>query len=110
MAQRKIDKDYELIVPLDYVILDRLMDEGTMMGGIAPLGTAVSELRKRKPLDILTPEEVSARLRNMNTQGLAIKVRTSGNKRFVWQRSAEGLRMLTEYLEAHGEEAKAWRP
>jgi hypothetical protein len=88
LATKSARGEYELVDPLDYMILDKLQDEGTTMGGYYPLADSVPGLRKAHFSD-LPNTVVSARLRVMHIQGLVLQVKTVGSK-MGWQRTEAG--------------------
>lgn len=93
--------DFELIDPLDYMLLDKLEANGTMLGGLYPLGTTVTSLKGKFPM--LDSNQISSRLRIMNAMGLLAKVQMVGGAgRGAWQRSAIGDAELDKWKEQHG--------
>lgn len=103
IAERAKKGDYELVEPLDYMILEVLQDEGTLMGGYYPLTTSIGSLRKTfKELNAAEPNLLANRCRVLALQGLAIKVRIAGAGKFGWQRSKKGKELVEKWRQAKG--------
>lgn len=93
------------MVPLDYLIIDALHDEGELLGGYYPVGDTVAQLRK-KHFSELTSDQLSARLRALMTQGIVVRVKgvgTSGN--YLWQRTTTGKELLQQWQQTQKERA-----
>ena len=101
LAQLNAEGEYSLVEPLDYLILAELQEEGTLMGGYYPLATHVKALHKhfKKELPITM---LSARLRVLHQQKLAVPVGASSQRISGWQRTAKG----KELVEAWQQETK----
>lgn len=111
VGDRAAKGDYTLIEPLDYMILDKLPDEGTTMGGIYPLGASVANLVKlfKKETGQDVPSGVfSGQLRSMHMQKLAVKVKVTGigSAAFAWQRTKEGKKLLNKWKERNSGESR----
>lgn len=89
---------YDLVVPLDYLLLEKLQDEGTLFAGLYPLGDTVIGLGKKfdQVKGGLDPKIVTSRLRSMQIQGLTISIHsgTSSGTVKVWQRTPVGATVL----------------
>ena len=106
-AAEKIEQGiYELVAPLDYMILDFMPEEGAMFAGLYPLGETAANLLKK-----FTPEQqkamkstlIAARLVSLNVQKLAINMRAGGTtEKRVWQRTKKGTEVLNEWKETNG--------
>lgn len=87
--------------PLDYELLQRMPEEGAMLG-YHTLGMtvkhALKELNKDVPLAArLTAEEVSARVRSMHVVGYVAKVKLLGTGGTLgWQRTPKGTAFYEE--------------
>jgi hypothetical protein len=98
LATRNAEGDYDLIEPLDYLILAEMQEEGTLMGGYYPLATNATALKKRFPE--LTSSLISTRLRVLHLQGLVVATKTpttEGSKRSsrqAWQRTKKGKELV----------------
>ena len=87
----------ELIVPLDYAILDKLPDEGSVVG-YHPLGRTVRVLAPE--FEGVDSEQLSGRLKSMELMGLTkgIKVTPVGQGR-GWQVTPLGKKLLKSWKE-----------
>jgi len=96
---------YQLVDPLDYILLGFLPDEGSMFAELYPLGETVQNLKAK-----LTPEQqkaiktssISNRMRIMHLMGLVVKkdkgLDTGGNA--IWQVTPKGKDVLKKWKEA----------
>jgi hypothetical protein len=91
LKQRNEEGDYDLIEPLDYLILAELPEKGTLMGGYYPLATSSKSLKKRFPE--LTSSLISTRLRLLHMQELAVPINTANSKN-GWQRTKKGKELV----------------
>lgn len=93
--------DYsDLILPLDYLILEQLTPEGTTMSGLYPIGSSTKAIEKGLQ-GAIAGSAISARIRIMNMLGLAIKVKSlgQGNHAAAWQRSVKAEELLKKWKE-----------
>lgn len=82
-----------LIDPLDYLILDKTLDEGTMMGDYYPLGTTVKSLVKQ--FKGLTSDQVSGRMNLLRQADLVKTIRVTGGN--AYQRTRLGKEILEKW-------------
>lgn len=92
---------YDLILPLDYKILEQLPEEGTMVADLYPLGETIQNLKKKFP-EMPGDQVFSARIRSMEAQGLTLKVRAVGNsgagsRNNAWQRTKTASALLAKW-------------
>jgi hypothetical protein len=98
LADRVKGGEYELVEPLDYLILEMLQDEGELMGGYYPLTTSITALRKAfKELNAAEPNLLANRVRVLALQGLTIKVRIAGAGKNGWQRTKAGKELADKW-------------
>lgn len=108
LADKAARGDYQLIEPLDYLILGHLQSEGTLFANLYPLGNTAADIAENKFDKQLTVGQVSQRLRSMNTQGLVVLVLSGigmGGKK-VWQRTAKGEQIYKAWKERNGDKSK----
>lgn len=82
--------DYsDLINPLDFLILEKLPEEGEIAFGLYPQGESTQNLSNTsfKPL---TPTQLAMRLRILQTLGLVLKVTMLSRTKEGWQRTTKG--------------------
>lgn len=102
VAERaKDDPASAMVVPLDFMILDKLPDEGTLMGGYFPITAFVEELGERHFKE-LTSDQIGGRLRSMAAIGLTVMVKTVGagkqsRRQHGWQRTEKGKEVLAAW-------------
>lgn len=84
--------EYELVLPLDTLILGVLEKEGSTFGGLYEIGTPAPEIIKKLSLDgKMKASQVGSRLNTLRMQGLAKRVRLLGAKSgWGWQRTGAG--------------------
>lgn len=88
-------------MPLDYELLRRMPDEGSMLGyhTIAlTVGHVKDTLNKDAPEGArLTTGHIAARIRSMHVAGLCVKVRVMGaSSAHGWQRTPKGAKFLRD--------------
>lgn len=91
--------DYDEFIPLDYIILSHLHDEGELAFGLYPVGeTAKNLMTKFTPEQqgALTTNMLASRLRTLALWKLALPV-TIGTRKTVWQRTKTGKELLTQW-------------
>ena len=102
--------EYQLLEPLDYMILQHLPDQGTLFAGLYPLGETTPNLvgkftPEQRTLGGVDSHFVSTRLRVLHIQGLVLNLRSAkntGGKR-IWQRTKEASRLVKEWEKNHHE-------
>jgi hypothetical protein len=102
LASKAARGEYELVEPLDYMILDLLQDEGSMFADLYPLGETVPALVKKLG-GKLTNSQLTSRVRILHIQGLIVQKKSLTNKSgstTVWQRSKVGASLLNKWKEA----------
>lgn len=93
-----------LIDPLDYLIMDKLPAQGTLMGGVVPIGETVRNLVNTAFKDLLSSEEVAGRLNAMQFTGHTVSVRLQGGKRtHGWQITKRGQEDLAAWKAEKGD-------
>lgn len=102
LGDRAARGEYELVEPLDYLLLGELPEAGTMLAGLYQIGSTVAELEKKFPL---TSSQIHARIRSLHVQGLVVKVKTfgTGAGKWSWQRSEEGSALVDKWKETQSE-------
>lgn len=102
LAERAAEGDFDLVVPLDYLILDEMTAPGTMLAGLYELGTTTKEIARK--YNAVSPGTVAARARNMGVMGMCRKVKLVGahtskshSGHTAWQRTELGDKMLQEW-------------
>lgn len=95
--------NYQLIEPLDLILMGHLPKEGALFGGLYPLGETVQNLylKFEKKVKITT---ISTRLRVLNIQGLVVNTMSvsEGRGKTVWQRTPKGDQLLADRKEKKG--------
>jgi hypothetical protein len=99
VAEQAREGIYELVDPLDYLLLDALPKQGTTMGGVVPLGESVRNLQATK-FGMLDTGQISGRLVAMRAAGYCLPVRTASVKNDsgkAWQITPFGEKVLAEW-------------
>jgi DNA-binding PadR family transcriptional regulator len=96
LKQRAARGDYDLVDPLDYLILEMLPDEGELVMNFYPLAVTANELIKKK-FTMFSPGQMAGAIKRLQIQGLAARVRTSGTKSFGYQRTAKGKELFVKW-------------
>ena len=101
-ATRLKEGKLQLVEPLDYLILEKLPEEGTTLGGLVPLGETVRNLKSGEPFKQLpkAADTLGGRLRAMEVYGLVVNVVMPGETR-GWQRTKLGEKHLTEWRKSN---------
>jgi hypothetical protein len=90
-----------LVEPLDYRIMELLPKEGTLAGGLYPIGESVPGIVKKLGGGPLTVSMVSSRVRILNVLGLAVKKKgVGGVGNFVWQITKSGEEEVASWKQA----------
>lgn len=94
--------EYTLAVPIDYMILSWLPEQGELYAGLYPMGETVANLRTKFSAEqqkVLDGAAISARLRVLNIQGLAAPTYSGNTTRgkHVWQRSPKATELVNEW-------------
>lgn len=94
VRERAQEGEIKLVEPLDYLILDALPLEGTMLGDFIPLGATVRDLVKTtfKGLD---SDLISGRVRAMEFYGLTKQVVLPSAR--GWQVTKTGQQWLSDW-------------
>lgn len=91
--------EYELVEPIDTLVMEMIPEEGTLFGNLYPLGETAKSLAKKLSTKeaVLTATMVSQRLRALNIQGLVVKKKSigSGGGSLVWQRTKAATELIT---------------
>lgn len=103
LAAKVARGEYDLIDPLDYVIIDKIPDAGTTMGGLYPLGSTIKSLLPH--FQGMDTNNLSARFRSLSVQGLVVKVKLAGTMdtrgAYAWQRTPKAVELLNKWKESH---------
>lgn len=97
LAEKAAKGEYELVEPLDYLILERLPDEGELVMGYYPMAATVPQLRKEGFGEVLSAGEMGGALKRLNIQGIVARVTTRGTKSFGYQRTELGKNLLKKW-------------
>jgi hypothetical protein len=110
-AEKRIEAvkkgNYDLVEPLDQMLLSYLPEVGTLALGLYPLGETVPNILKKftpEQQKHLTSASVAARLRSMSVQGLA-EASNSGiavGGKNIWQRTKAGTTLVNKWKGANG--------
>src|SRR5262245_22637427 len=102
MLKRFKEGDRSMIVPpLDYLIIEQLPKEGTLAGGLYPIGETVPSVVKKLGGKPLTTAIVSSRVRILGLVGMATKKKgVGGVGNFVWQITPLGEEELRTWKQA----------
>lgn len=97
--KKPAEGEYELVVPLDYKLLEELPVEGTMLADLYEIGSTVKEIQKKYPA--LHSGSIARRLSTMMRYGLTRKVRIIGRAgnsgTFAWQRTHKADKLLSTW-------------
>lgn len=96
---------YEFVVPLDFVILEALPNQGELLGGLIPLGRTVPDVVEQVLGGALDSPGVSARLRSLEAAGYTNSVKLGKGDR-GWQRTPQGVQALAEWKSNSNQEEK----
>jgi len=96
LAERAKRGDYDLIEPLDYMILDALPDEGELVMNYYPLAASSNQLIKEK-FKGMTAGQIGSSLSRMRIQGLTVKVKTRSVREYGYQRTKVGKQLLDKW-------------
>lgn len=94
--------EYTLALPIDYMILEMLPEEGELFAGLYPLGETVSNIRTKfspEQQKVLATKTIAARLRVLHIQNLAAPIYSGNTSRGkqVWQRSLKATELVNEW-------------
>lgn len=104
LAEEASRGEYTLLDPLDYLILEKLIDEGETFAGLYPLGDVVNTVTKKfvlpKGMELKT-STVGVRLRTLAAQGLTVSHTgvPGSNGQAIWQRTKTGKKLYREWKE-----------
>lgn len=112
LATRAARGEYQLVQPLDTMILKLLPTEGTLFGGLFPLGETTVNLAKKLsdeagqkvPVGI-----ISTRMRVLHAQGLVVMVNSVGRPAggtTVWQITKRGAEAIGSKEKGNGDNGK----
>lgn len=96
--------EYTLVEPLDWFIIEKLPEEGTLFAGVFPLGETIANIAVNLPKVEGKPfprEIVATRMRSLKLQGLAKPTR-GANSTKVFQRTHKASRLYKEWKEKQG--------
>lgn len=102
LSDRAKRGEYQLAVPIDYILMSFLPEEGTLFAGLYPMGESVVNIRKKfspEQQKVLATKDISARLRVLHSQDLALPVYSGSSTRgkLVWQRSLKATELVNEW-------------
>lgn len=89
---------FEMVEPLDYLILDMLPNEGTLFAGAYPSGKSVSELKREIGEGQISSGTFSRRLQAMSEEDLVVVkkgVGTNGDR--IWQATPRGRNVVERW-------------
>ena len=98
LAEKASQGIYDLVEPLDYLILELLPEEGELVMGYYPLTKTTRQLQKEKFADF-SPGEMAGCMKRLSLQSLVVRVRTRGRKQssYGYQRTAKGKELYEEW-------------
>lgn len=110
IAERAAEGDYDLVIPLDFKILEEMPAFGTTLAGMYELGTTVGSIAKTYPM--VSSGSIAARVRNLHAMGICHMVKLIGGpggagKTIAWQRTELGDRLLKEWKDKEAEHGNA---
>lgn len=94
--------EYDLIVPLDYLILELLPEEGDLVMGYYPFTKTSAQLVKERFKEI-RPGQLATTLSRLKKQGLVVRVRTRGAHDFGYQRTPAGKKLYESWKQQQGD-------
>lgn len=94
--------EYTLAVPIDYMILSMLPEQGELFAELYPLGETVTNIRTKfspEQQKALETKTIAARLRVLHLQDLAAPIYSGNSMRGkqVWQRSPKATELVNEW-------------
>lgn len=95
LQERADQGEYELIEPLDYLILEILPDEGELVMGYYPFAKSSSHLVKERFKE-MQPAQIAQDVRRLTRQRLAIQVKVRSSEH-GWQRTKKGKEVFEEW-------------
>jgi hypothetical protein len=101
VAEKAARGEFTLVEPLDYLILEKLPEEGTLFAGLYPLGETVANISKNLPKvngKTFPSTVVTNRIRSMQAQGLTTDTRGATATR-IWQRSRHASQLFKTWKE-----------
>lgn len=98
LREKSARGEFELIDPMDYMILELLPDEGELVMGYYPFTKDADTLVKERFTD-MRPGQLAGNMRRLIIQGLVIRVRTRAAKSrsHGYQRTAQGRKLFDEW-------------
>jgi DNA-binding MarR family transcriptional regulator len=96
MPRQKKD-EYRPIVPLDFLILAELPDEGSLFMGVYPEGKTAKDVTNVVGKGVLKISTVSTRLRMMRKEGLTERTHGLGFGTLIWQITPKGKALLRQW-------------
>ena len=102
MGDKAARGEYDLVLPLDYLLLEQLQPEGTMFAGLYQIGTTVESLAAMEQFKPLGRNIISGRMRVLHLQGLVVKVTRLGTSERIkngaaWQRTKKADELLAAW-------------
>lgn len=109
VAEKAERGEYDLIEPLDYLLLSELEPEGTSLAGLYPIGTTIKSLAKKERFKEVPSTLIAARIRSMHVQQLVKKVKMAGADKerkgatgSAWQVTESGQKLLQTWKGMNG--------
>lgn len=93
--------EFNLVEPLDYLILEKLPEQGSLFGGLFPLGETVANIAKNLPKlegKMFPSDIVTSRVRSMQLQGLTLHTKGATSTR-IWQRTPRATQLFNAWKE-----------
>ena len=97
--------EYDLVVPLDYLAIELLPDEGELDLGFYPRALTTGQLIKER-FGNFTPGQTSGIMKRLEMQGLVVRVRTTGARQFGYQRTPQGKKLYEEWKASNNNNSK----
>lgn len=76
-----------LVVPFDYLLMEELPTDGTLVGGLYPLGVTSNEMSRKRFKGAASAATLAARLRALEMCGLVKQVRMVKTSQTAYQRT-----------------------
>lgn len=96
LTQRAKEGNYDLVEPLDYMIIDLLPNDGELVMGYYPFAKTPRHLQEEKFKE-LSVAEIAGCLKRLSLQDLVARVRTRGAREYGYQRKPQAVKLLREW-------------
>ena len=101
VEQKAARGEYSLVEPLDYYIMEKLPEEGTLFAGMFPLGETIANVAINLPKVEGKPfprDIVAVRMRALKLQGLALPTKGATSTK-IFQRTRKASVLLKAWKE-----------